>query len=103
MGLGKGQPAMKPTTKISALALAATFAATLAAGPALTADLVVKAQPAPVPAPVSMWDIAFGALIASDYNFRGISQSDRHPSVSAYFEPPEGHAERRALRRRRRL
>ena len=32
------------------------------------------------------WDIAFGAGIASDYNFRGISQSANKPSVNAYFE-----------------
>ena len=74
---------MKPAIKIAALVLAAAFAA----GPALAADLVVKAKPAPAPVPASVWDIAFGALIASDYNFRGISQSDRHPSASAYFEP----------------
>jgi uncharacterized protein (TIGR02001 family) len=41
----------------------------------------------PPPPPPSMWDIAFGAAIMSDYNFRGISQSDRGPSVAAYFEP----------------
>jgi len=39
------------------------------------------------PVVVSPWDIAFGAAIASDYNFRGISQSDRSFSPSAYFEP----------------
>lgn len=46
--------------------------------------MVRKAAPPPPPSP---WDIAFGAGIASDYNFRGISQSDRKPSVNAYFEP----------------
>ncbi|PWB65809.1 MAG: hypothetical protein C3F17_02990 [Bradyrhizobiaceae bacterium] len=54
---------------------------------ALAADLPVITK-APPPAPVaSAWDIAFGGLIASDYNFRGVSQSDRGPSVGAYFEP----------------
>jgi uncharacterized protein (TIGR02001 family) len=63
-------------------------AAALMTVPAAAADLYVKAPPAPAPAaPDSMWDIAFGALIQSDYNFRGISQSDRGPSVGAYFEP----------------
>jgi uncharacterized protein (TIGR02001 family) len=33
------------------------------------------------------WDIAFGAAMMSDYRFRGITQSDRAPSVAAYFEP----------------
>lgn len=70
-------------TKLAALAVATT----LLAGPAVAADMVVKAQPLPpTPAP-SMFDIAFGALVASDYNFRGISQSDRDFSVGAYFEP----------------
>lgn len=58
----------------------------LSAAPSLAADLKMytKAAPAVV---VSPWDIAFGASLANDYNFRGISQSDRGPSVSAYFEP----------------
>jgi Bacterial protein of unknown function (Gcw_chp) len=33
------------------------------------------------------WDIAFGAALMSDYRFRGITQSNRRPSVAAYFEP----------------
>jgi hypothetical protein len=33
------------------------------------------------------WDIAFGAALMTDYNFRGISASDHRPAVSAYFEP----------------
>jgi hypothetical protein len=32
-------------------------------------------------------DIAFGGGIQSDYNFRGVSQSDRGPGVWAYVEP----------------
>lgn len=55
---------------------------------AVAADLgrnVTKAPPAPPPA--SPFDIAFGAAIMSDYNFRGISQSNRKPAVTAYFEP----------------
>jgi hypothetical protein len=35
----------------------------------------------------SPWDIGFGAAIMSDYNFRGITQSNHHPSVASYFEP----------------
>jgi hypothetical protein len=33
------------------------------------------------------WDIAFGGAIMSDYLFRGITQSNHRPSVTAYFEP----------------
>jgi Bacterial protein of unknown function (Gcw_chp) len=52
---------------------------------AWAADLPLKAPPPVVVA--SPWDIGFGGAIASDYNFRGISQSDRKPSVNGYFEP----------------
>jgi uncharacterized protein (TIGR02001 family) len=60
-------------------------AAALCASPAFAADMMpVKARPAPPPA--SPWDVAFGAALMSDYNFRGISQSDRGASVTAYSE-----------------
>ena len=51
-------------------------AAILGAMPALAADLkpVTKAPPAPPPSP---WDIAFGGALMTDYNFRGISQSQQ--------------------------
>lgn len=67
---------------LSVVALAASVA------PALAADLVKKA-PAPMAAPaaVSPWDIAFGGVVMSDYNFRGVSQSNNGPSAGAYFEP----------------
>lgn len=48
--------------------------------PAAAADMPVKAPPSP-------WDVAFGGAVMSDYNFRGISQSDRGPTASAYIEP----------------
>src|SRR5207344_776364 len=32
-------------------------------------------------------DIAIGAVVQSDYNFRGVSQSNKGPSAGAYFEP----------------
>jgi hypothetical protein len=55
------------------------------------ADVATKTQPTlvnpPVSPVVSPWDIAFGAAIMSDYNFRGITQSNHKPSVAAYFEP----------------
>ncbi len=64
----------------AALALAVTSA------PALAADMVVKAK-GPAPAPTPMWDIAIGGVVMSDYNFRGISQSNKGASGGAYFEP----------------
>jgi uncharacterized protein (TIGR02001 family) len=51
---------------------------------AMAADMPVKAPRKAVE--VSPWDIAFGGALMSDYNFRGISQSDRGPSVTAYVE-----------------
>jgi hypothetical protein len=65
--------------------LTVAAAAMLSATSALAADLkpVLKAPPAPPPSP---WDIAFGGALMSDYNFRGISQSQRGSSVTAYVE-----------------
>ena len=60
-------------------------AAAVLATPALAADLRVKA--APPPPPPSPWDLAFGAALVSDYNFRGITQSNHKPSAWVYFEP----------------
>jgi uncharacterized protein (TIGR02001 family) len=67
------------------VALIATALA-LASGSALAADLPLKAAKAPAPAP-EPWDVAFGAGIVSDYVFRGVTQSNHQPSVTAYFEP----------------
>jgi uncharacterized protein (TIGR02001 family) len=67
--------------------LAAVAALATSAGPALSADLVTKARPAPAAAPASIFDIAFGGIVQSDYNFRGVSQSNRGISGGAYFEP----------------
>jgi hypothetical protein len=53
----------------------------------LAADLDKKMPKKAPPVVVSPWDIAFGAAVMSDYNFRGITQSNHHPSVAAYFEP----------------
>jgi uncharacterized protein (TIGR02001 family) len=43
------------------------------------------AEPAPLPL-VPVWDVAFGGSLASDYIFRGISQSARQPSAAFYTE-----------------
>ena len=64
------------------------IAAMALASPALSADLsMVTKAPAPPPPPPSPWDFAFGSALMSDYVWRGISQSERRPSVAAYFEP----------------
>lgn len=65
--------------------LSAVAAFAFSASSALAADLPVKAKPVAAPPPPA-WDIAFGAGIASDYIFRGITQSAHKPSASAYFE-----------------
>lgn len=65
----------------------AIAAAILSGAPALAADLKPVYKAAPAPVAYNPWDFAFGAGVASDYNFRGISQSARQPSVNAYFEP----------------
>jgi len=50
---------------------------------AFAADLKMPVKAAPPPSP---WDIAFGGGLASDYIFRGITQSNHRPSVNAYTE-----------------
>jgi len=69
------------------VALLATALAMVVSGSALAADLRVKAVKAPPPPAFDPWDIAFGGGITNDYIFRGITQSNHKPSVSAYFEP----------------
>ena len=68
------------------LTIAAVAAFALATGSASAADLVTKAKPIVAPEPPA-WDLAFGSAIASDYLFRGVTQSNHKPSVAAYFEP----------------
>jgi hypothetical protein len=68
------------------LSIAAALAVSVAA-PAFGADMPKKAPkvaPAPPPSP---WDIAFGAAVMNDYNFRGISQTAHGAAGFAYFEP----------------
>jgi len=67
------------------LVLAAALLA-VTAGSAFAADMPLKA-PAAAPAPFDPWDIAFGSAVMSDYIFRGVTQSNHNPSVTAYFEP----------------
>src|SRR6185295_9903835 len=79
-GRGKKMITKTITTTIAAL--------TLLTSSALAADIVRKAPPKVVEAaPASCFDLAVGGGIQSDYNFRGISQTDRGPGVYAYVEP----------------
>jgi hypothetical protein len=68
------------------LVLLATALA-MVSGSAFAADLRLKAVKAPPPVAFDPWDIAFGAAIMNDYIFRGVTQSNHKPSVTAYFEP----------------
>jgi hypothetical protein len=68
------------------LTLAAVAALALSAAPAFAADLPVKAKPVAAPPPPA-WDIAFGGALASDYVWRGITQSNHQPAYAAYIEP----------------
>jgi uncharacterized protein (TIGR02001 family) len=57
--------------------------------PSLAADLAAplpKTLPPAAVAASTPVDFIFGARIQSDYNFRGISQSNRKPSLQGYFE-----------------
>ncbi len=69
------------------LSVVAAVAVAAVAAPVFAADMGMKAQAAAPPPPPSPWDLAFGSALMTDYVFRGISQSARHPSVAAYFEP----------------
>jgi uncharacterized protein (TIGR02001 family) len=57
---------------------------------AQSADLPAGAKVLPpqaaAPAASLPFDIAFGAKLLTDYNFRGISQSDRNPAAQGYVE-----------------
>jgi len=60
-------------------------AAIALATPALAADLkMLTKAPPPPPSP---WDLAFGDAIMTDYEWRGITQSNHRGSVATYFEP----------------
>lgn len=72
--------------KTVGFAVAAAIA--LGGGAASAADFSAKYTKAPPPSPAApAWDIAFGSGIMSDYVFRGVTQSNHNPSVTAYFEP----------------
>jgi uncharacterized protein (TIGR02001 family) len=61
------------------------IAAGLASTSAMAADMALKAPPAPPPP--SPWDIAITGALMSDYNFRGVTQSNHQPSTAFGLEP----------------
>ena len=65
---------------------AVVAAAVMTSAPLLAADLKPVYKAAPAPVAVNPWDVAIGGAVMSDYNFRGISQSDRGTAGTAYFE-----------------
>jgi Bacterial protein of unknown function (Gcw_chp) len=67
------------------VAYAFVLAAGMASSSVMAADMAVKAPPAAAPPP-SPWDIVVTAALMTDYNFRGISQSNHKPSTQAGFE-----------------
>jgi hypothetical protein len=72
--------------KKTVLSVAAVLA--IGVGAAAAADLPTKVYTkAPPVAAFDPWDIAFGSAVMSDYVFRGVTQSNHNPSVTAYFEP----------------
>ena len=79
-------------TTIAAVALLTTSA--------LAADIVRKAPVKKVEEPKPLCDLAFGGGLQSDYNFRGISQSDRGPGrLRLCGAALQSASEHRALRR----
>ena len=60
------------------------FSKTIAISIAALTCVATSAFAAP---PTSCFDVAFGAGVQSDYNFRGISQTDKKPGVWGYVEP----------------
>jgi uncharacterized protein (TIGR02001 family) len=67
--------------------LSVVAALAFSAAPAFAADMPVKAAPAPAPAAApNPFDIAFGTALTTDYELRGISQSNHKPAAQGYFE-----------------
>ncbi|KAA2237309.1 TorF family putative porin [Salinarimonas soli] len=82
-------PVSFKTTRLPTLLCAAALASAAGLAPALAADVPatpVAVVPVAVAPAASMFDVAFGAKLLSDYNFRGISQTDRKPGVAGYVE-----------------
>jgi hypothetical protein len=71
------------------LMLSSAVLLAIGATSAMAADLPAKVytKAPPVVAAFDPWDVAFGAGITNNYVFRGVTQSNREASVTAYFEP----------------
>ena len=67
------------------VAYSLVLAAGLASSSVMAADMAVKAPPAAAPPP-SPWDVVVTAALMTDYNFRGVTQSNHKPSTQAGFE-----------------
>jgi uncharacterized protein (TIGR02001 family) len=67
------------------VAYSLVLAAGLASSSVMAADMAVKAPPVAAPPP-SPWDVVVTAALMTDYNFRGITQSNHKPSTQAGFE-----------------
>ena len=67
------------------VAYSLVLAAGLASSSVMAADMATKAPPAAAPPP-SPWDVVVTAALMTDYNFRGITQSNHKPSTQAGFE-----------------
>ena len=68
------------------LSVVAALAVAASAAPGFAADMAVKAAKAPPPPPPSPFDVAFGTAFTTDYELRGISQTDHLSAVQGYFE-----------------
>lgn len=66
--------------------LSLTAAALLIAGAAHAADVPGKKTPVVVEPPPSPWNLTFGTRFVTDYNFRGVSQTDRSVGVQGVAE-----------------
>jgi hypothetical protein len=72
---------------MKSVAYSLVVAAGLVSTPVFAADMAVKAPPAAAAPAPSPWDIAITAALMTDYNFRGVTQSDHKASTAAGFEP----------------
>jgi hypothetical protein len=69
-----------------AYSLVLAAAAGLVSSTVFAADMATKAPPAAAAPPPSPWDLVVTAAMMTDYNFRGITQSDHKASTQAGFE-----------------
>ncbi|WP_245259344.1 TorF family putative porin [Methylobacterium sp. 77] len=75
------------TLKLTALGTAASLAAFLSVGTVNAADMPApKVMPVEAKAPDPLIGFSFGSRYQTDYNFRGVSQSNRDGSYQSFFE-----------------